>query len=71
MYEDLQKRMGNPKYDTASALAWRVKDTGSASNPTIVWTPYYTSGTTDPTVGASIYSDDACTTEVTTISSIA
>lgn len=61
----------NPKYDTATALAWRVKDTGTAPNITIDWTPFYTSGTTDPTVGATIYSDAACTTAVTTISSIA
>lgn len=61
----------NPKYDTATALAWRVKDTGTAPNLTIDWTPYYTSGTTDPAVSDTIYSDSACTTTVTTISSIA
>jgi hypothetical protein len=61
----------NPKYDTATALGWRVKDTGTATNPTIDWTPYYTSGTTDPQVGDTIYSDDACTTAVTTISAVA
>lgn len=60
----------NPKYDTASALAWRVKDTGEAEKPTIDWTPFYTSGTTSPAVSDTIYSDDTCTTVVTTISSI-
>lgn len=54
----------NPKYDTATALGWRVStDTD--------WNPVYTSGTTDPAVSDTIYSDAACTTAVTTISSIA
>lgn len=61
----------NPKYDTGTALAWRVLDTGTATTPVIDWTPYYTSGTTDPTVGGTIYSDAACTQAGTTISSIA
>lgn len=61
----------NPKYDTATALAWRVQDTGTAPNFVINWTPYYTSGTIDPAVSDTIYSDSACTTSVTTISSIA
>lgn len=61
----------NPKYDTATALAWRVKDTGTASSPVIDWTPYYTSGLTDPQVSDTIYSDSACTVAVTTIDSIA
>lgn len=61
----------NPKYDTATALAWRVQDTGTAPNYTIDWTPFYTSGLTDPTVGTTIYSDDACTVAVTTVDSIA
>lgn len=61
----------NPKYDTATALAWRVKDTGTVPNLVIDWTPFYTSGTTDPAVGDTIYSDAACTTTVTTIDSIA
>ena len=61
----------NPKYDTATALAWRVLDTGTISSPVIDWTPFYTSGTTDPVVSDTIYSDAACTTAVTTISSIA
>lgn len=60
----------NPKYDTATALAWRVQDTGAMPNITIDWTPFYTSGLTDPTVGTTIYSDAECTTAVTTISSI-
>jgi len=61
----------NPKYDTETALAWRVKDTGTVPNYIIDWTPYYTSGTTDPAVSDTIYSDSACTVAVTTISSIA
>ena len=54
----------NPKYDTGSALAWKI----GIDNPEPV---YYTSGTTDPAVSDTIYSDAACTTAVTTISSIA
>ncbi len=61
----------NPKYDTATALAWRVQDTGTIPNITIDWTPFYTSGLTDPTVGTTIYSDSACTVTVTTVDSIA
>lgn len=61
----------NPKYDTATSLAWRVQDTGTEPNLVIDWTPFYTSGTTDPAVNDTIYSDSACTTAVTTISSIA
>lgn len=57
----------NPKYDTATALAWKVGAYGTTD-----FTPaYYTSSLTDPTVGTTIYSDSACTTAVTTISSIA
>lgn len=61
----------SPKDDTATALAWRKQDTGTSPNLVIDWTPYYTSGTTDPAVSDTIYSDSACTTAVTTISSIA
>lgn len=61
----------NPKYDTGSALAWRVKDTGTQDVPIINWTPFYTSGTSDPAVSDTIYSDSACTIAETTISSIA
>lgn len=61
----------NPKYDTGTALAWRKKDTGSILNLVVDWTPFYTSGTTDPQANDTIYSDSACTTAVTTISSIA
>ena len=61
----------NPKYDTVTALAWRVKDGGTYNEPIIDWTPYYTSGLTDPTVGTTIYSDSACTIAETTVSSIA
>ena len=57
----------NPKYDTATALAWKVGAYGTTN-----FTPaYYTSGTTDPVVSDTIYSDAACTTAVTTISAIA
>ena len=57
----------NPKYDTATALAWKVGAYGTTD-----FTPaYYTSGTTDPQANDTIYSDSACTTTVTTISSIA
>ena len=48
------------KDSTSTATAWTYNDT-----------LYYTSGTAEPTVGATIYSDAACTTAVTTISSIA
>lgn len=61
----------SPKDDTATALAWRKQDTGTVPNLVIDWTPFYTSGTTDPAVSDTIYSDSACTTAVTTISSIA
>ena len=57
----------NPKYDTATALAWRIKDTGTVTDLVVVWTPFYTSGLTDPTTGTTIYSDAACTTAVTTV----
>ena len=57
----------NPKYDTATALAWKVGVYGTTN-----FTPaYYTSGTTDPAVCSTIYSDAACTTTETTISTIA
>lgn len=55
----------NPKYDTATALAWFDEE-----NPDLNEVPYYTSGTADPQVGDTIYSDAACTTPVTTISVI-
>ena len=45
--------------DTSSALAWKYNSTS-----------YYTSGTVEPATGDTIYSDSACTTAVTTISSI-
>ena len=57
----------NPKYDTGTALAWKIGAYGTTD-----FTPaYYTNGTTDPVVNSVIYSDSACTTAVTTISSIA
>lgn len=49
--------------DTQSALAWNETSKGSS-------TYYYTSGTSMPSVGASIYSNAACTTQVDTIASI-
>ena len=48
------------KDSTSTAIAWTYNDT-----------LYYTNGTSEPSVGDTIYSDDACTTAVTTISSIA
>lgn len=55
----------NPKYDTATALAW-----GDAmSDDTVdLSTVYYTSGLADPAVGDTIYSDAECTTVKETIS---
>ncbi len=62
----------SPKDDTATALAWRKQDVGTPQQGfTVDWTPYYTSGTADPQVGATIYSDSACTQTVTTIGAIA
>ena len=55
-----------PLRDAAGALAWY--DTTDVFGPSTI--PYYTSGTTDPSVNDTIYSDDACTIAVTTISSI-
>ena len=48
------------KESTQTATAWTYNDT-----------LYYTSGTTEPSVGDTIYSDSSCTTAVTTISAIA
>lgn len=48
------------KESTSSATAWEYNST-----------TYYTSGTTEPAVNATIYSDAACTTAVTTVSAIA
>jgi hypothetical protein len=57
----------NPKYDTATSLAWKVGAYGTTN-----FTPaYYTSGTTDPSASDAIYSDAACTQSVTTITAIA
>ena len=57
----------NPKYDTATSLAWKVGAYGTTN-----FTPaYYTSGTTNPSVSDAIYSDSACTQSVTTITAIA
>ena len=62
---DTKSYKRNPKYDTATALGWYESGTDRFA------TQYYTSGTTDPAVSDTIYSDSACTTPVTTISSIA
>lgn len=48
------------KDSTSTATAWTYNST-----------LYYTSGTTEPQLNDTIYSDSACTTAVTTISSIA
>ena len=61
---DTKEYERNPKYDTATALAWRIN--GTMPNTTT----YYTSGLTDPTVGTTIYSDSACTIAETTVDSI-
>lgn len=45
--------------DTSSALAWKYNNV-----------TYYTAGTNEPIVGATIYSNAACTTAQTTVSSI-
>ena len=60
---DTQKYYRNPKFDTATALCWTSAQYGI--DPKV-----YTSGTTDPVVNDTIYSDAACTDAVTTISSI-
>lgn len=54
----------NPKYDTQTALAWKV----GLYNPDPI---YYTSSLNDPQIGDTIYSDAECTVAVTTIDSIA
>lgn len=63
----------DPVYDTGTALAWYnpALDPDNVSTAFGRTTPYYTSGTTDPAVSDTIYSDSACTVAVTTISSIA
>lgn len=62
----------NPHFDTPSALSWRRTNDYDTYNWRINWNnPYYTSGTTDPSVSDTIYSDSACTTPATTIDSIA
>lgn len=61
----------NPKYDTETALAWRVKDVFVSGDVNIDWTPFYTSGTSDPQINDTLYSDSSCTTAITTIQSIA
>lgn len=60
----------SPKDDTATALAWR-KNQYDSNGCVVDWTPFYTSTLNDPAVNDTIYSDVACTTAVTTISSIA
>lgn len=58
---DTKTYIRNPLYDTQTAWAWRIGDD---------LTPYYTSGAFFPSVGDSIFSDAACTDEITTIDSI-
>lgn len=48
------------KKDTSTALAWYYNSS----------TTVYTSGTSNPSVGDTIYSDAACTTSLTTVNSI-
>jgi hypothetical protein len=57
--------------DSNTYTRQQKNSTGTATAWTYNSTVYYTSGTTEPTVGATIYSDSACTTAVTTISAIA
>ena len=63
----------NPAYDTGTALAWynTALDPDSILSAYGRTTPYYTSGTSDPAVSDTIYSDSACTVAATTIDSIA
>lgn len=73
---DTNTYVRNPKYDTTTSLAWRVggyiiNDDVKKSVVNLDFTPFYTNGLTDPVVGGTIYSDAACTTAVTTISTIA
>lgn len=63
---DTQTYTRNPKYDTGTALAWKV----GAYGTTNLTPAYYTSGLTDPSVSDAIYSDAACTQSVTTITAI-
>lgn len=60
---DSKQYYRNPKFDTATTLCW-------CSDQYEIEPKAYTSGTTDPVVGGTIYSDAACTDAVTTISSI-
>ena len=57
---DTNSYVRSEKDSTSTANAWLYNST-----------LYYTSGTTEPQVGDTIYSDSACTTAVTTISAIA
>lgn len=56
----------NPKYDTQTALAWKIGAYGVTNFVPV----FYTNGVTDPQVGDTIYSDSACTIAVTMINSI-
>ena len=53
----------NPKGDTATALAWRTDYND-------IVTVAYTNTLNDPQAGDNVYSDDACTTVLTTIDRI-
>lgn len=60
----------SPKYDTATALAWRYGYLSDArSLPPTPENTFYTSGLTAPQVGDNIYSDPECTVVVTQITS--
>lgn len=52
-----------------TALVWR-KYEYDTEGLVVDWTSFYTSGTTDPTTGGTIYSDSSCTTVITTIDTI-
>ena len=58
----------NPKYDTQTSLAWRKKE--QYYRNCITTSPVYTSTTSDPQVGDTIYNNPECTEVVTTITSI-
>lgn len=71
---------GTILFDLVTSLAGAdsntyVREQDESTSTANAWlynsTLYYTSGTTEPQVGDTIYSDSACTTAVTTISAIA
>ena len=62
-------------YTRSESNSVYASETAGAAKTATAWTYnstlYYTNGTNEPSVGDTIYSDSACTTAVTTISSIA